>query len=244
MINLQVGSVPFLNARPLIEYLDLDVDLEMPSQLAISFRKGQFDLALVPIVECLLHGPYRVLDEVGVCSDGPVWSVLLLCRKQVDEITSISLDKTSLTSHYLTKIVCEQFLKLKPHYVNEGERADADLRIGDRALESYRNLPEQYLSKLDLGEIWKLYTGLPFVYAVWAIGKDSQLSQESLELFRQKSLSGTEKVRELDVDQLEHAYLTQAIRYKIGKEERLGVREFSARLKELGIPSPQAIEFI
>ena len=244
MSDLKVGSVPFLNARPLIEELDSEVTLEFPSKLAVSLRRGKFDLALVPIMECLLHGSYRALDGVGVCSNGPVWSVLLLCRKEASEIKRVSLDKTSLTSHYLTKIVCEQFLKITPEYVNEGTKADADLLIGDRALEAYRSLPPGYLSKIDLGEIWKINTGLPFVYAVWAQGKDSAVDISTLELFRQKSLLGIESIPEFQIDDLERDYLTNAICYPIGKDEKRGIQELMQRLKGLGMENPKEINFV
>ena len=48
------------------------------------------------------------------------------------------------------------------------QKGDAVLMIGDKVFEQEHNFSFKY----DLGSIWKEWTGLPFVFAVWVAKKD------------------------------------------------------------------------
>jgi len=54
----------------------------------------------------------------------------------------------------------------------EPAQADALLVIGDQAMRMRNKRPEGFTHTLDLGADWLDWTGLAFVYAVWAVRAD------------------------------------------------------------------------
>ncbi len=121
-----------------------------------------------------------------IASDGPVRSVLLLLRPGLDgpaAVQRVALDPHSRTGRALAAIVLrERWLAefeavelpgdLDPFVegsVAAGQAAggavDAVQRIGDPALVTAAAHPQW--RALDLGEEWRVLTGLPFVYAGW-----------------------------------------------------------------------------
>jgi chorismate dehydratase len=50
--------------------------------------------------------------------------------------------------------------------------ADAAVLIGDAALRATYDAPRRGLDVHDLGAVWKQWTGLPMVFAVWAARRD------------------------------------------------------------------------
>lgn len=174
---IRIGAVGFLNARPLEYGLDRDpqfaVRLDVPSTCAALLHAGEIDLGLVPVVE-LLRGPvaYDVIPGLAIACDGPVQSVALFTRGPVGQVRRIALDVSSRSSVALLRVLCRHHFGIAPSFVDAApdlaamlEVADAALVIGDPALEA----PWQALGaeKIDLGEAWKVFTGLPFVFATW-----------------------------------------------------------------------------
>jgi chorismate dehydratase len=75
----------------------------------------------------------------------------------------------------LTKILFREYWKILPEFVHTSEDfrehikgTTAGIVIGDRALEQRQISAYIY----DLGEAWKSFTGLPFVFASWISNKD------------------------------------------------------------------------
>ena len=76
---IRVGSVPYLNARPLTRFIASPVAKLDPNELAAELRAGKLDVALVPLME-VLESPadtYRVVDGVAIGSERSVYSVYL-----------------------------------------------------------------------------------------------------------------------------------------------------------------------
>jgi chorismate dehydratase len=88
---------------------------------------------------------------------------------------------------------------------------------------------------LDLAEEWHAWTGLPFVFAFWAVRSDAptlpglvSYFQRSLELGRQAtSLIVEEALRAIGWTRLElQEYLTENIRYELGEAEEKSLALF------------------
>lgn len=173
---MRIGSVPYLNAKPLIgwfasEECDADIEVieEVPSRLAVLLEEGRIDVAMVSSFE-LFRNPARVLvPGISIAADGPVKSVRLFSRVPFPQIRRVALDTSSLTSAALTRILLRELFGLQPEYVpHEPDlhamlaEADAALLIGN--IDLFRTPVETIL---DLGEAWKELTGMPFVYAAW-----------------------------------------------------------------------------
>ena len=90
------------------------------------------------------------------------------------QVRRIALDVSSRSSVALLRVLCRHHFGITPAFVDAApdlaamlDTADAALLIGDPALRApWEALGAQ---KVDLGAAWKAMTGLPFVFAVWAV---------------------------------------------------------------------------
>jgi predicted solute-binding protein/REP element-mobilizing transposase RayT len=96
--SLRVGCVKYLNARPLIRGWPGTVEFDHPSALCQRLANGEFDVALVSSFEFLRNPIYRIVDDVSISSDGPVYSVVVAHRGEISKIEEIELDPASETS--------------------------------------------------------------------------------------------------------------------------------------------------
>ena len=106
----------------------------------------------------------------------------MVSRVPVDQIRTVALDTSSMTSVALTKILFEKWLgggraftSMAPNIEHMLVDHDAGLLIGDPALQIDRS---RYHT-LDLAEEWILHTGKPFVFAFWAI-RQQALQEDAL----------------------------------------------------------------
>src|SRR5262249_35814670 len=120
-----------------------------------------------------------LVPDIAIASHGPVLSVTLFSRQPWPAIRRVALDEGSRTSAALTQILLRQRYGLRPEIVPlpldraaEDVDADAVVLIGDRAMHAC--LPG-FPHAFDLGQEWHDWTGLPFVYAAWAVRAGVQL---------------------------------------------------------------------
>lgn len=173
----RVGCVPYLNARPLVAYLerpevsaDVAVVYDTPSRLAASLRLGELDVALVSSYEALLRPGLEIVPDVSISTRGRVLSVRLFSKVPFEEIQTLALDQSSLTSSHLAQLLlaelhdcCPMLSSAPPDLAGMLVGADAGLLIGDAGMAA----DGTGLQVLDLGEAWTELTGLPFVWAAW-----------------------------------------------------------------------------
>ncbi len=251
MSHLRLGLVPYLNILPLVEGLDAFVPADRwvratPRELGSLLSAGEIDLATLPMAEILRNGTYRVLGGCAIASNGPVRSVQIFSKVPLAEVRSILLDRSSLTSICLARIVLRDLLGIAPTEATSAEPLrpsfdwrtapeDAFLVIGDTALEWEHAFPHQ----LDLGAAWKSLTGLPFVYAAWAVRANVRIEGEAAAAFVQCRGLGQANVERLAAEWEGHSgltrsslegYLRESIRYDLGEAEISGVEEFRRRL--------------
>jgi chorismate dehydratase len=151
-------------------YPDAEIISVVPSKLGTLMKQGEVDIALLSSIELLRNPEYSYLPEICISSDGAVGSVLLFSHVPIQDIKTVALDQSSLTSVILIKILFSDYWKISPDCVtftppveNGLKIADAALAIGDAGLVAER----QYTYCYDLGAEWKAMTGLPFVFALW-----------------------------------------------------------------------------
>jgi chorismate dehydratase len=176
--SLRIGCVKYLNALPLIHGWEGDVDLDHPSALCHKLAAGELDVALVSSFEFLRNPIYRIVNDVSISSNGPVYSVVVGHCGEIGKIEEIELDPASETSANLLYCLIAEFglpSRLIPRSsgawpgaaeIKTGRRAR--LLIGDQAIR-FRQQHANEFSFWDLGEEWQKRVGLPFVYALWLI---------------------------------------------------------------------------
>ena len=167
----RIGSVPYLNSVPLTCGIENETEFIVPSALAEKLRAGNLDAALVSVTEVLLNEGYEILDGVAVASNGPVASVFLAHRQPLEAIETIHCDTASLTSVNLLRVLLAE-RGLRPAFeplpdYQQAMDLENVLLIGNPGIDFLRAPHDHTL--WDLGEAWHELTGLPFVYAVWAL---------------------------------------------------------------------------
>ncbi|MFN2500441.1 MAG: menaquinone biosynthetic enzyme MqnA/MqnD family protein [Pyrinomonadaceae bacterium] len=148
-----------------------------PARSAELLARDRVDAALVPVVAYQTIDRARLIPDVCVGARERVRSVCLVTRgENLDGVRSVALDTSSRTSVVLTKIIFREFLGFEPDWKDAEPdldkmlaASDAALIIGDPALiipdrTVTQNSP---LRKFDLAELWRDYTGLGFVFAMW-----------------------------------------------------------------------------
>lgn len=240
----RVGSVPYLNSVPLTRGLEEQILFAPPSDLAARLQRDELDAALVSITEVLFNDRYEVLDGIAVASLGEVKSVFLAHRRPVEEAQEIFCDPASLTSVNLLKVLLAE-RGLRPKFttlqrVEDAPGCDFVLLIGNPAIDFLRVSPPNPHQLWDLGEAWYGLTGLPFVFAVWALrrGLDHARLRRQLREARDFGMDTLEHIiasrTDYDLD-FRKDYLGWHIHYHLGADEKRGVERFVALLEKHGL---------
>src|ERR671932_2048324 len=133
--------------------------------------RGQVEAALVPVIEYQRLPETAVVPGVCVGARREVHSVVLVTRgKTLDEVGSVALSIESRTSAALVEVIFREFLgraprlePFVPQLADMLERHDAALVIGDPAMTFDRSGLRVY----DMAALWREFTGLGFVFAMW-----------------------------------------------------------------------------
>ncbi len=184
---MRLGRIPWINAYPVYGAIDrglVTVPAELVSGTASELNDllatGELDVSVVSAVEYARNAvAYHLLPDLAISCDGPVHSVALFSRRPVDELTdrTVLLSASSRTSVLLLQLLCGHRWGVAPCFATvRAEAADLEaltrlpheavLVIGDAALMLASR--REYPVRVDLGAAWKEWTGLPFVFAVWA----------------------------------------------------------------------------
>src|SRR5687767_6013215 len=87
-LALRLGSVSYLNAKPLIYGLendrDLSLTLDAPSQLLDGLRSSRFDVALLPVIDYQRFPSLRIVPAGGIGCDGPTLTVRIFSREPIE----------------------------------------------------------------------------------------------------------------------------------------------------------------
>ncbi len=266
--KIKVGVVMYVNMAPIYEVWKETVREEnwelveaTPSDLNGMLATGDIDLGFVSAYEyCARPENYQILDDLSISANGPVGSVFLFSRFPLEKLggKTILLSSQSETSVCLVKIILEEFFKIQPNYVT-GEifhgkniENEAVLAIGDEALRLVGD--PRFSHQLDLGELWKRYTGLPFVFSLCSVREDfcarnpESVARVHKELLRCRDTGRRDLLRicekvapriPMPVQKC-YDYLT-AIEYDLAEEKRLGVEKFFQYLIDRGMVSPNAL---
>ncbi len=176
----RLGVVSFLNSRPLIAGLagDQRVKLlyDVPARLPQWLDDGEVDAALIPIVDVLRSGHrYRVLSDACIGCDGETMTVRVFSQVPPERIRALWVDSDSHTSVALATVLwrrvygCNLELRRLDARRENLAGVSAVLLIGDKVVAAAEG---GFSYEMDLGAAWRLHTGLPFVFAVWACRND------------------------------------------------------------------------
>ncbi len=242
----RLGVVSFLNARPLIHGLaarpDVECVFDVPSALPARLELGEVDVALIPVIDVLrAGGRYQVVSDACIGSDGETMTVRVFSRVPPDRIRKLYYDTDSHTSIALATVLWRelfgQALTLQPAGTTPLDAPDVDavLLIGDKVVDSAR---ASFGYEVDLGGAWRQHTGLPFVFAGWAVGAERAADMTALAtLLNEARDAGVAAAAEIALTEgprrgwpaeLAHRYLTRCLRFVLDARAVAGVQRFAA----------------
>jgi chorismate dehydratase len=270
MRRLWISAISYLNTAPLMWDFEhgeagrqFDISYTLPSACARALAQGTADIGIIPAAAYAQIPGLQVLPDIAIASRRAVRSILLVSKVPIENVGTVALDTSSLTSVALTKVLFEKWLgggrtftPMAPDIDKMLAENDAGLVIGDPALKVDR---ARYQT-LDLAEEWIRYTGKPFVFAFWAVrGAALSEADPSLDLaaiFRNSRDHGLEPsnlnqiAREwaprLGLGEAEvRSYLAENIHYQLDAGCLEGLQLFYRYAAEIGVlPATLQLRFV
>ncbi|MFE0720784.1 menaquinone biosynthetic enzyme MqnA/MqnD family protein [Streptomyces mutabilis] len=258
-VRPRVGRTGFLNCVPLFwglartaALLSIDLVEDTPDALAQRLLAGDLDVATVPVADYLLHRDRLVLlPGIATSSDGPVMSCAIVSKVPIVglEGRTFAIASSSPTCGRLAQLLLKRQEVEGPRYVTSSEdlraalqEVDAIALTGDEVLRyAVDRAARGGLHVYDLGALWRRWTGLPFVFGVWAVRRDVAARAPHMvrevhgALLAARDLAMTEAAElarraaeweVFDAATLEH-YFTRALDYSLSDRQLAGLTEFA-----------------
>ena len=280
VVPLRVAAISFLNPAPLLynfEHEPTATGLSKrylrhyttPAECAKELQAGTADLGLIPIAS--LTEKLAVVPGCTIASLSEVRSILLLVKNPAHAPTTevlhgvgtIAVDAASRSSQAYTHILFERFYEVRPEFVEQAADAvamlrehDAALLIGDPALMAREHRAEidaaagVSLLWLDVAQLWREHTGLPWVAAVWAVRPEALTDVSAAQLIEDCTASrdaGLGNIAELVAEwsprlglpaDVVRTYLTRNIHYVLDDDCVRAIQLFRELAAEIGILPP------
>jgi chorismate dehydratase len=232
----RLAASTYLNSAPLIWSFThgskrgtVDFIDAVPARCAQMLAQNEVDAALVPVIEYQRIPGGALVPDVCVGSQNEVLSVVLVSKNtQLENIRSVALDESSRTSATLVKVIFREFLEhdaewttRTPHLEEMLDRNDAALIIGDPGM----TFPRTGLKVWDMATLWRNYTGLGFVFAMWMVRNEA--IDVDFAGARDEGVTRIEEiVREYEtrIPMNLRRYLTENIVYRIDEQMQRGLK--------------------
>lgn len=270
---MRTGRIGYINCYPVYGAIDRGVCTlpgelitGTPSELNDRLVAGELDVSVISAVEYARHARDLVLlPDLAISCDGPVRSVALFSRRPVADLDArtVLVSASSRTSVALLELLCRHVWSVRPHLAQARAEAgdldalaalphDAVLVIGDPAL----LLAERhtYRHRYDLGAEWKRWTGLPFVFAVWAARREADRAgvrdvHRALLASRKWGLAhlpllAEQAARTTDVDEGDCAEYFAGLDYGLSYRHLAGLTDFLRRLAARGAVPDGSLAFV
>lgn len=238
--KIKLGAVSYLNTKPLLYgikhhpvFQQIELIEDYPSHIAQLLIDGKIDLGLIPVAVIPRLEEYHILTDYCIGANGEVASVCIFSQVPMHEIERVFLDYQSKTSVNLAKILLNDYWKKNVEFIDAtGEDfrdqikdTTAGVIIGDRALKQRQTSKYIY----DLGEAWKNYTGLPFVFAGWISNK--KLPRDFVDAFNEANAMGLQHLDDVIKENISSyfnlkEYYTNYISYQLNDEKKKGLELF------------------
>jgi len=170
---LSIGQIDYANVYPIFFQLR-KLDRYKLIKGVPAIREGGVDAAFCSCIEYARYSEkYMVVPNISISGIDQVKSVMLFSSKPIEELagTEIYLTGESGTSVVLFEILMREKYGIAPTFTKENDNAEAKVLIGDKALFGTYNGNSKYV--YDLCSLWREFTGLPFVFALWIVRRDA-----------------------------------------------------------------------
>lgn len=247
-MTLRVGRIPGLCYEPF--YIDMErrgvqvVDLP-PEGLAAALDEGEIDAAPAALPDW-----FRLEDRFGpvagfcVSANNRAVSGVLCSRMPIEELDGAPigiLEDDPAWVQLLRVLLTVKYGQSPGPLTSPQESPDALLLTGNNALRRRRGV-RGYPHRYDLGQEWREWTGLPFVFSRWVARKgaapeDLALLEDTLYVGLEDGVDGLYHLSEPRDDLLMlakdvMAYI-QGIRYYVGLSEQKSIDLFREYLDQI-----------
>jgi chorismate dehydratase len=281
MAKNKISIVKYLNAVPLAwgilegpQKELFDPILSTPAECAEQLAKGSVDIGLIPSIEYQRIKGSRIIPGPAVAATYQVRSVILVSVVPLWKVRTVACDSGSRTSVALSRIIFDEFYHIRPDFrPAEPDLAsmlvqnDAALLIGDNALKfmeqnerpdiehqkAFVRLGSEPLDVFDLAERWRFLTGLPFVFAFWAVrdGFKDATVVDTLKASREFGVASIPAISEkysamlgIKKDFIQ-SYLEKNVHYYMDQSCLEGLQLFYEKAARVGaIKSVRSVQFI
>jgi chorismate dehydratase len=251
MGKIRISAVKYANTYPFIYGLTesgfenkIILETDHPSDCASKLISGNADVGLIPVAALPLLKEYHIISDYCIGAAGNVRTVLLLSNCPFEDIRNIYLDYRSRSSVNLTKVLAKNSWNREFVWTDTSKSFDfiniglneAVVLIGDQCFE-YEN---RFRYRKDLAMEWKIFSGLPFVFACWTANKS--LDAGFMEEFNQALRVGVSNIDAVVekfsqtgsiTGEILKKYLTENINYNFDDEKKKGLKLFLELLGKL-----------
>ncbi|RAP76387.1 menaquinone biosynthesis protein [Paenibacillus montanisoli] len=262
---ITVGRIDYANVWPIFHYAEQQLPQErfriekrVPAALNKALRQGEVDITSMSSYAYAENASdYLLLPNLSVSAKGRVNSILLFLKKPLEEVLKgrIAMTATSATSVNLLKILMKLYYNSEPSYVtmepNLDEmlaEADAALLIGDTAIHASWANKERGLTVIDLGELWRNWTGYGMTFALVAVRKEIAAADpeavstvlHALTESKERSLSNLQPLVDkacalLGGDAAYWSRYFKELHYNFGTDEQAGLTLYFDYAHQLGL---------
>lgn len=246
---MNISVVSYLNSAPLVygivhstQLSDCSVSLDVPSVGAAKLVSGEADIALVPVGAFPEFGEVEWSGRYCIGVEGPVRTVCLFSEVPLNRIRKVWLDPHSRTSVQLIRILASLHWKLDWEFIPAAEGFEhhaihgeyAGVCIGDKVF----GIEGKYPFRFDLAQEWIRFSGLPLVFAAWAVRKP--VNQDMIRKLDEAQESGIKAIPDIARDWSSkinlpeseiRQYLTRNISYDFTKEKKEGMDRFLSLIR-------------
>jgi len=247
--KIKISAVSYTNTQPFIygiRHTDIinkiDLSLDMPADCAQKLIDNQVDIGLIPVAAVINLPYWEIVSDYCIGANGPVNSVFIFSNCPVNEVKTLQLDPESRSSNNLARVLLKNYWTLNPDmivgaadYEKSTKPNTAFVQIGDRTF----GKKDKYAYSYDLAEVWKAFTGLPFVFAAWIANKP--IPKEFTEEFNQSLKFGLDNratvIRDLptrndfDLDD----YLMHKLEFDLNENKKKALYLFIDYVKQLNL---------
>jgi len=262
--RFRLAASSYLNSAPLIwSFLHgskrghVNFVEAVPARCAQLLSEEQVEGALVPVIEYQRIAGGALVPDVCVGSQKEVLSVVLVSKDaELEHVRSVALDESSRTSATLVKVIFREFLDHEPAWTSRSPNIEEMLELNDAALiigDPGMTFPRSGLKVWDMASLWRQYTGLGFVFAMWMVRDEALERARSIDFegARDEGVSHVEEIVAeyeqkipMPVNEL-RGYLTENIVFHVDDSMKRGLElYFELALKHGLIESMKPLRFV
>src|SRR5205085_2451759 len=110
--RLRISAISYLNTAPLLWDFEhnpprpeFEISYTLPSACAAALRSGTADIGIIPVAAYTSIPDLVIIPDIAIAAKRAVRSILLVSRMPIEQVRTVALDTSSMTSVALTKIL-------------------------------------------------------------------------------------------------------------------------------------------